>query len=76
MTTTTLNLTRLSAGDTLQEGDYISTNKGPKEGCHGNVVFDRISHTPIWSEPSPIQPHTIGRVILGSDLINARYFRS
>lgn len=72
--TTIQNLTRLVAGDVLQEGDLIATAK-MKEGCHGDVTTNRPSHTVIWGEPKLIQPHTIGRVVLPADLINARYFR-
>ena len=67
-------MTRLVAGATLQEEDYVSFGT-IKEGCTGSAAFDRASHTVTWSYPRPIASHTIGRVILPADLINGRYFR-
>ncbi len=70
MTTTPNKLTRLAAGETLQAGDFIQ-----REVAYTN---DK-NQGPSWEHKDtklhPIQSHTIGRVILESDLINARYFR-
>ena len=65
---------QLIPGDIRQAGDTIQQATG--ERISNPVSFANTISTTIWVAPRPIAPHTIGRVILPADLMNARFFRS
>lgn len=62
----------LSAGDVRQKGDLIQTS-------HTDGGIDLrvppVTHAVHWSDPQPIAPHTVGRVILPADLTTTRFIR-
>lgn len=61
--------TQLKSGDTRQAGDQIQERRDSGPYPTGET------HTIKWHSVRPITPYTIGRVILQSDLCNARFFR-
>lgn len=65
---TTTQPQQLKPGDVRQDDDQIQENG--KNEYH----YDR-THTVTWRAVRPVATHTIGRVILSSDLMNARFFR-
>lgn len=62
--------TQLKPGDIRQAGDTIET-----KSIRGSDYVTGSTHEIAFFNLRPIAPHTIGRVILQSDLCNARFFR-
>lgn len=65
----TPNASQLKPGDIRQSGDLIQEFHVPREYTTGKT------HTVVNKPARLIAPHTIGRVILPADLMNAKFFR-